>query len=256
MKSIMTIGSVTKGVIILILLLLVIFFYHKATFKIDYMGYSNKIWAHRVNSIEKLEYTQTKYAGIELDVVFDNESKTFDVNHPPAQSIDLTLEEYLSHFKADTGFGIWLDFKNLTEQNAKSALNRLLYLTEKYKLIQEKIIVESQYPEYLDWFQTAGFKTSYYLPSFLNRLSSKHLSEKLDEINLKIKTYKPTAISTNIVDYEIIAKHYPKQTKYLWSIDKTFTTRMFKNFIQTRKALKDPKVEVLLVRVNNNIGHR
>ncbi|MCR9183408.1 MAG: FAM151 family protein [Flavobacteriaceae bacterium] len=252
----MTLGSFTKGVIILILLFIAVFFYKKATFKIDHIGYSSKLWAHRVNSIEKLEHTQKNYVGIELDIVFNSTTKTFDVNHPPAKSIHLNLEEYLSHINQTNELGIWLDFKNLDSENVKTARNRLLFLTEKYQLNKNNIIVESQYPEYLKLYQEAGFKTSYYLPAFLYRLSPEELSKKIEEIKIEIKSQTPSSISTNIVDYEIIASNFPEQTKYLWSIDKTFTTRMFKNFIQTRKALKDPKVEVLLVRVNRKKGHR
>ncbi len=252
----MTIGSFTKGVIIIILLFIAVFFYHKATFKIDHIGYSSKIWAHRVNSIEKLEHTQKNYAGIELDVVFFDDTKTFDVNHPPAASIELKLEKYLSHIDLNKELEIWLDFKNLNEKNAGNALNHLEHLCKKYQINKNTIIVESQNAQFLPIYKEAGFKTSYYLPTFLHKLSSKDLSEIIDEINLIIKNYSPTAISTNSVDYDIIAKHFPEQTKYLWSIDKTFTTRMFKNFFQTRKALKDPKVEVLLVRVNRKKGRR
>lgn len=256
MKLTMTIGSLTKGTLILLLIFAAVFFYHKATFKIDHIGYSEKIWAHRVNSIEKLEHTQKNYAGIELDLVFNDTTNTFDVNHPPAKSIHLNLEEYLSHINQRNELGIWLDFKNLNSDNAINALNRLAFLTEKYELDKNKIIVESQHPKNLNIYQEAGFKTSYYLPSFLHRLSPEGLSKKIEEINLQIQTHTPTAISTNIVDYEIIASFFPEQTKYLWSIDKTFTSRMFKNFFQTRKALKDPKVEVLLVRVNRKKGTR
>jgi len=252
----MTPGSLTKGIVILILIFAAVFFYHKAVFKFEHKGYSEKIWAHRVNSIEKLEYTQKNYAGIELDLVFDIKSQTFDVNHPPAESIGLSLETYLSQLHQNNTLGVWLDFKNLDSLNANLALSRLLFLTQKYQINKNYIIVESQNPKHLKIYQKAGFKTSYYLPAFLNKLSPKELTKKIEEIKLNIQNHNPTAISTNIVDYTIIATHFPEQTKYLWSIDKTFSPRMFENFIEARKALKDPKVEVLLVRVNKNKGHR
>ncbi len=249
-------GSLTKLIIFIFLAIIMVVVYHFATFKFDYMGYQDKIWAHRVNSIEKLQFTQHRYSGIELDLVFDEKTGTFDVNHPPATSIDLTLDSFFSHYDSKNQGGIWLDFKNLNETNSESSLNRLLLLTEKYNLDKSKIIVESQQPEFLGDFENAGFKTSYYLPVFLNQLSEENLNIKLLEIEQNIENNPTKAISTNIVDYEIIAKHFPNHTKYLWSIDKTFTSRMFKNYFRNRRALKDPKVEVLLVRVNRQAGNR
>lgn len=249
-------GSLTKIIILIVLAIVLLFVYNFATFKFDYMGYQDKIWAHRVNSIEKMEFTQNRYAGIELDLVFDKKTQTFDVNHPPAESIGLTLETYFSHYNSGIQGGIWLDFKNLTAVNAESSLDRLLVLTEKFQLDRNKIIVESQQPEHLGVFKNAGFKTSYYLPAFMNKLSEEKLQKKIAEINLNLEKYPTTAISTNIVDYEIIAEYFQKHTKYLWSIDKTFTSRIFKNYFRNRKALKDPTVEVLLVRVNRQKGNR
>lgn len=252
----MTIGSLTKILILVALVLFAFVVYHQATFKFDYLGHKDKIWAHRVNSVQKLEFTQQKFAGVELDLVFDNKTMTFDVNHPPAPSIGLTLETYLNNFDTRSPVGIWLDFKNLNGENSRNALIRLDELSLNHQLDKSSIIIESQSPKYLSGFSDSGYKTSYYLPTFLNQLSSKELIERIKEIEQNMQSFPTTAISTNIVDYDIIAVHFPEVTKYLWSIDKTYTSRLFKNYVQTRKALQDPKVEVLLVRVNRKIGHR
>ena len=209
-----------------------------------------------MNSLEKLKQTQEKYEGIELDLVFDISTNTFDVNHPPAKSIDLTLDEFLEHLNKHEIKGLWFDFKNLNKKNTEESFTRLDYLVKKHGIPPEKIIVESQQPEFLQMFNHSGFKTSYYLPSALNQLSEKKLKIKLSEIQNKIHLYPTTAISTNINDYIIIKEHFPSKVKYLWAIDKIYTTRVFKNYYQTQKVLRDPKVEVLLVRVNSKTGHR
>lgn len=252
----MTLGSLSKILLLFILVALALVLYHQATFKFDYLGYQEKIWSHRVNSIQKLAFTQDEYAGIELDLVFDNSTMTFDVNHPPAPSIGLNLDTYFSHLDTSKPIGIWLDFKNLNQENLENAFNRLEMLFSKYSFDKNAIIIESQYPQYLINFGIAGYKTSYYLPSSLNQLSTKDLEKKVNEIAHNLESFPTTAISTNIVDYVLVAKHFPNETKYLWSIDKTYTSRMFKNYSQTRKALQDPKVEVLLVRVNRKLGNR
>src|SRR5690554_6067423 len=83
--------------------------------KLEHFGYAEKIWAHRVNSLEKLASVQNKYTGVELDVVFDTLTNTFDVTHPPTPSIGLSLEQWLQTLDGDKG--VWIDFKNLTAAN-------------------------------------------------------------------------------------------------------------------------------------------
>lgn len=242
--------------VLIIFIIATLYVYHRIPFKFDFMGYSEKIWAHRVNSIPKLEYTQKKYAGVELDILYDLKSNSFDVNHPPAESIGLTLDNYFSNIKKTNNLGVWLDFKNLSNENAQQSLIKLKELIKKHNLNSKDIVVESQSPEFLADFKKEEIKTSYYLPTFLNRLSEDELKQKLKEINTKITNHPTTAISTNIVDYSIIAKHFPNETKYLWNIDGVYNARIFKNFFLNREVLKDPNVQILLVKVNRGIGNR
>lgn len=254
----MTCGKRIKYVTLLFGILFVgALIYYYLPFKLEYSGNMHKVWAHRVNSIEKLNYTQKRYVGIELDILYDESSGTFDVTHPPAESINLTLETYLSHWDTNQkASGLWLDFKNLNVSNYKKSLLRLIHLTEKFQLEKNKIIVESQHPQFLKDFEKAGFITSYYLPSELLSLNEEQLSKKITEINRQIISFPTSALSTNIDDYEIIAKYFPDHKKLLWSLHSTLPKKGFKNYALTKKALNDKTVEVLLVRVNRRIGHR
>src|SRR5690606_30605130 len=107
-------------------------------------------------SLEKLAYAQKKYTGLELDVVFDTVTNTFDVTHPPTPSIGLSLEEWMQALDAEKG--VWIDFKNLTAANQSAALERLLKIVTQNNLKKEQFIVESQHPQYLQDFTTAGFQ--------------------------------------------------------------------------------------------------
>src|SRR5690349_3170954 len=86
--------------------------------------FRKKVWAHRVNSIEKKKEIGDKFSGIELDLVYNKTTGIFDVNHPPAASINLSLADYL---KADlnTNRGYWFDFKNLEEDNVQAACHTM-----------------------------------------------------------------------------------------------------------------------------------
>lgn len=243
---------ITSIVLLLFIAGGVVYYYHP--YKLEHLGQTDKIWAHRVNSLEKLAHTQKKYTGLELDVVFDTVTNTFDVTHPPTPSIGLTLETWMQSLDPDKG--VWIDFKNLTAANKKASLERLLKIAAQNNLKNEQFIVESQHPQHLQDYTAAGFQTSYYLPSRLYALSEENLQERLWEINSRMQSHPTTYISTNIEDYNLIAAHFPEQEKLLWSLFTTYNKQLFSNYRLSRKALKDPKVNVLLVRVNRSTGHR
>src|SRR5690554_4954312 len=110
-----------KRILILVLavlsLILLGMAYRYSPYKIEYLGHYDKIWAHRVNSTEKLESALKYFKGVELDLVYDEQKNILDVTHPPVPSIDLDLENYLSSINSEAKPYIWLDIKNLNFDN-------------------------------------------------------------------------------------------------------------------------------------------
>jgi hypothetical protein len=127
----------------------------------------DKIWVHRVNSVEKLKQSEAIFSGVELDLVFnrDGAGGTFDVNHPPADSIDLSLDDYLSNSDPPGSMTDWLDIKNLTDQNKREVLARLQWIVKRHDLRTDQIIAESPKFEALRQLSEGGLLTSYYLPT-------------------------------------------------------------------------------------------
>jgi hypothetical protein len=120
-----------------------------------------------VNSLGKLEQLQPIYSGVELDVVLEADSDGshhFDVNHPPAQSISLSLDTYLSKAVSRGSLRFWLDIKNLDEENWQPTVARLRWLMRKHGLETSRVIVESTKFRALRHLVEAGFNSSYYLP--------------------------------------------------------------------------------------------
>lgn len=158
-----------------------------------------KIWAHRVNSIGKLQQASKIFSGVELDIVFKQENHTiyFDVNHPPAESIHLTLDEYLYSARSCNKLKYWLDLKNLSPNNKHLVLKHLKKLIKKYNL-NNRIILES--PEYqsLTFLSQNNIYTSYYLPSL-----------KVDEMTVDEKIKKAKELIANATYSEIKAISFP-----------------------------------------------
>lgn len=225
---------------------------HVATYKLELLGHYSKIGAHRVNSTEKLTSAIKYFDIIELDLVYNNEEGYMDVNHPPIVSIELKLETYLSSIEGNQRPFLWLDIKNINDNNFKEILNRLLKVFNTINYPIDKVLVEAQYPNTLPVFSDAGFKTSYYLPYGLCKMEDNELNKTIIGINEILKKQPSIAISSDIQDYEILSKTFPNKIKYTWVTGSVFRN----NFFLAQKALRDPKVEIVLVTYNAPKGNR
>ena len=103
----MTIGNKTKKILIAIISVFVLLIAYKLNpYRLQFIGHYDKIWAHRVNSTEKLESAIQYFNGVELDVFYDSNTNKFDVNHPPAKSIGLDFQTYLSNIETSSIRGL------------------------------------------------------------------------------------------------------------------------------------------------------
>jgi hypothetical protein len=225
---------------------------HYSIYKLELLGYYSKVGAHRVNSIEKLNSAEKYFDIIELDLVYYKENDFMDVNHPPAQSINLKLKNYILAMKGKEKPFLWLDIKNLTENNSTEILNKLQKVFSEFNYPLSKVLVETQYPEALTLFIKNGFKGSYYLPYGLCKMENLKLNETITAIQEVLNKQPDIAISSDIQDYEILVKNFPLKTKYTWTMGNTFRN----HFIQTQKALRDPNVDILLVSYKASFGNR
>lgn len=225
---------------------------HYTTYKLELLGHYSKIGAHRVNSIEKLTKTVEYFKIIELDLMYNEEDDFMDVNHPPAESINLHLESYISAINKSEKPFLWLDIKNLTKNNSTKILNILLKVFNTVDYPLDKILIETQNPNALPVFSREGFKTSYYLPYGLCMLGSKEFDDTITGIDEFLKKQPNLAISSDIQDYEILAKNFPNRIKYTWTMGSVFRN----HFFQTQRALRDSKVAIVLVTYKTPNGNR
>lgn len=230
-----------KLVVIGVIGLLILVVYWYSPYKIEGYGYYDKIWAHRANSIAKAQSALGAFKGIELDLVYDKASNAFDVNHPPAISINLSLETYLSNIPLSKEPYLWLDIKNLNANNAYLILKRLEVIFENYK--HSKVLVETVNPAALPIFDRSGFITSYYLPYGLCLKDSKDLEETIALIKRNLLLQPNLALSSDYQDYSIVSKYFPKRNKYFWAIERPINSK----YKAIRTVLKDTTVKALLL---------
>lgn len=212
----------------------------------------DKIWIHRVNRIEKLKEVQEKFTGVELDLVFNDTSIVFDVNHPPAISINLSLEEYFKNNKKDLNY--WLDFKNLNKENQEAALQHLDYICKKNKINKSKVVVESPQIGLLKNFKDAGYQISYYY--HWPGLFSLNEEDRIRHINYMKETISnddEIILSADYRDYEILKNKFPDRIKMFWITKKVFSiTEMY----ALTTIIKDDKVKSLLIQYKSKATHR
>jgi len=207
--------------------------------------FRDKVWAHKVNTIKKLNETAKRFAGVELDVVY-TDSNYFDVIHPPEKSAYLSLIEYFRTQQELIDRKYWIDLKNLNYNNKSASAARLDSLSQLFQIHKENIIVESIHPEFLASFADKGFLTSYYLPQKLYMMDQETLKLVLEKIKINMISYKNTYLSTDYMDYNIIDEYLPEHPKIIWFVVYGEVSHI-KARILLYKILLDKKVDVLLV---------
>jgi heptose-I-phosphate ethanolaminephosphotransferase len=212
----------------------------------------NKLWAHRINNLEKLEKAIKIFSGVELDVVFKREGGKmyFDVYHPPSDSIGLSLERYFDAASSFPHLRFWLDLKNLSPDNKHDAFNRLNHLIKKYDL-RKRIILESKKYSNLDIFTESGIYTSYYLPKIkVDEISEEEKKNKTKNLIKNITSANIRAISYTGYMYEYVKECIFPRTNNIemltWFTSKNIHNKDDAAFLQ--KIVNDKDIRVVVVK--------
>jgi heptose-I-phosphate ethanolaminephosphotransferase len=121
--------------------------------------------AHRVNSLFKLKEAQASgLRRFEVDVRYEEAAgrALLSVGHDPDSMAGLNFFEYMERLDKGGFDFLWMDFKNLTEENCAAVLELLNLMDAKYEL-RSRILLETARPEAVGILSVAGWNTSYYL---------------------------------------------------------------------------------------------
>lgn len=211
-----------------------------------------KLWAHRVDSLGKLNEAAPIFSGVELDLVFEPSgySGTFDVNHPPVESIHLSLEQYLSHADRFDNLHFWFDIKNLSVSNVGAARYRLEELIERYRL-GNRVIIESTNPDALSELASLnGAVTSFYLPVLDTAAMSPEAKQPLaNDLIRKAGIAKTNALSYPAPMHNFVVEYlYPTLQPVdllTWLPDRQIDNAFDAPVIQ--QLADDPRISVILI---------
>lgn len=204
----------------------------------------DKNWVKAVNSTERMNQLTGNEPGIECDVYFDTTTKTFDVHHDPGKSNGCRLDDLLKQYQQKKmQAGIWLDIKNLDEENAASCLSSLIKIRNAYNL-QSRILVESAHAGLLNAFCDSGFFTAYYIPFFNPyQINANQERSWADSIASQIGQSKINALSGYYFQTGFLKHYFPSYPVLTW-VDKASFSLV--NYLFQRKINADTSIYIAL----------
>ena len=209
----------------------------------------DKLWLHRVNSVEKQKELADKYQGIEFDIVFIKEFNRFENSHDRENLEKYDLEKQFSEYAvAKRKQKIWLDFKNLDKENMQKALSTLDHLVAHYDINKKNIIIESGNWENLKIFKEDGFMTSYYFTYVKDDKGQNDIQATRLKCNNIFKSGGVDAISFHGKEYNFVKNlNLPNNVVFLSWLD---GKRWFEVWLRRKykSMLEDERVKAILVR--------
>jgi hypothetical protein len=202
----------------------------------------DKVWVHRVNSLERYDLLQHKFKGFETDVSFNEATDALDVRHQPETSIGdtLTLEKFFQHVDLHTKH-FWLDMRLRSTSNMNSALQALNNLDDKYH-VRNACIVELYSAKAASLFAKNGYTVSLNLTLELQQklLADPVMKDSIDRQLAQVKY-----ISRDARGLSPVKKLFPKKQLITWHV-------LFSDFVNrqpVRDLLKDPQIDIILVNI-------
>lgn len=166
------------------------------------LNLDGRLIPHKANYTNKLKnILNDDLLSFEFDTVFNDKVQTpfFEVGHDKKEINGTSFEDYLKLTKDEKIKKIWMDIKNLNENNIDKILTRLNYLNKKYNIKNILLFETSSTSPVVRVISDAGYHTSYYLPyTTLELISNKNdIAIKNEALRIKkqIKNQNFKAIS-------------------------------------------------------------
>ena len=230
-------------ILVAILGLLIIYVYWAGS---QIGDYPEKLWLHRCNSIEKMEEQEKRFENIEVDLVYRGNG-IFDVTHDADTTFGLHINPYLKEIAKDKDH-MWLDIKNITDDNCQNLREDLDSLCDIYHVNKNQLIIESSNWEALGDFTRDDYYTSFYV-SFEkpSHLSEEEIEVYIDSLQFIADSKQVCALSFPGWWYDEIKEELERPIDLLtW---KHRTTQL--EFMMTPshfEMLEDPQLKVILIK--------
>ena len=232
---------------------------HNATLQ----GADARLLPHRVDTIGKLRQLWADgYRGLEVDVLFEeSDGPRFAVGHDRDHLAGISLERLLESVETSALRKIWLDLKNLTDENVMAVLSRLERLDRRFSL-KDLAIIETPSPSPLvARLREAGWQTSYYLPTgelrdLMASGDDSALLRRATEIARQVSRQRMAAVSFDWRLYPFVKRHLeplldPAIRYHLWDLSLAFHDPDLPHTLAQTPWYGDERVDTALLRFDS-----
>lgn len=210
----------------------------------------NKVWAHRVNTIEELRAKENVFDGMELDIFYSAYQNKLLVCHYEEDTINnLTLDQWFAAIKKPSRHSYWLDMKNLDMNNCATVVGMILPELEKYDL-KDNSFIENQNPWILKSVKELGMHTSLWVENFFwNDIDT---ATWVNKVQKQCEIANPDALSCEWRMYGALTTFFPEKNIFLWHTPASFTPE---NAELTREMCQNKSVKIVLVDYDEPIDY-
>jgi hypothetical protein len=202
----------------------------------------NKIWAHRVNSIERFKKIENKFFGYEVDVVWNRNAKEFLVYHPPLKDTPVSLDHFLAEVSTHMPT-FWLDVREVAAADT-SEVRKAFERLDKTGSFKLEVIVEVYDTTVASFLANHGYWVALNIKTeWIQQFSRESQWAQLRNV----MSPRISFVSQEDIHVPLLKKHFPGKDIITWSL-------AFDNYFD-RKHLKalisDERVKVILVNVKS-----
>ena len=199
-----------------------------------------RVWAHRCNSVERINEIQEEFKGFELDLYWNGSS--WEVNHPPAEGEPISLVSFFDKIET-VGKSFWLDLKNPTLDNLEFLHEELAKIGVKDNFLPE-LIVETQDLSLLKELKVHGLRTAFYLPG--RRGTNEELIASYSKLAQDPRLQFADFVSQEIWYLDDMERFFPNHQLLTWYIGREWRKGESRQEL-TNLLEKHPRVSVCLI---------
>lgn len=213
---------------------------------------------HRVNDIDKLmAILDNGIQSLEVDLTFRKvEGKCFfEVGHGINDLSGLAFDSFLNITAKHDMKKLWMDLKNVTEDDIENVLQELERLDSVYSIKSYAIIESSVLSSDFQQISRRGYHTSYYLPTeritgLLIKNDNDSLLKEAEILNDQIRNQEVLAVSFDLSIYPFVKNYLEPIIQdsivyHTWGDDKLWEFNAIDKF-QSRDYFKDIRVKTIL----------
>lgn len=202
----------------------------------------SKVWKHGVYSKHTAKELEGVFDGLEVDVIYSPEIDNIFIGRSIKDTVHkFYLDSWFAYLDEPSKMAFWVDFKNLTAENAEGAFVVLDTISKRYN-IKDRMFVESRNVEALMIGKKKDFFTMLWVDNiYWSKLDTASLMQK---IRSQIEYLQPDAISCEYRMFPLLCDTFPEQNIHFWDTPKKYTPE---NVEFTQKICRNKNVKAVLV---------